>query len=599
VTEEPTRKLAVLLHADVIGSTALVQLNETVAHARIQDAFQRFSQTITQHHGTTQEIRGDALVAEFSRASDAVTAAMDFQSTNTAHNEGISDEIRPELRVGIAMGEVVVADNTVTGEGIVLAQRLEQLAEPGGVVVQGSVSETVPTRMPFEFENLGEQSLKGFEQPVRVFAVQLKSGEQIPDAESSSVISEFGTRDVYETLQLELPDKPSIAVLPFTSMSADPEQEFLADGVSEDIITELSKISKLFVVARNSTFTYKGRAVDVKQVGREQGVHYVLEGSVRRNGDRLRITAQLIDATTGDHLWAQRYDRVIHDVFELQDEITREVTSALQVELTEGEQARLWASGTQNFEAWEIVIQIPELIYSHRKEHILMGRRLSEEALLLDKNYAAAWTMLGLAHWEEAFNGWSENPEASLNLAIDAAAVSQSIDDSNPDTYALLTWIHLSLRKYNQAFDLAKQAMVLGPNNSFVVGVASDVALFCDRPHDMIVLLNKAMRLCPIYPAWYPSSLAWAYLLMDRREDAIDSAKTSSGIDPDYPFNYMVLAIAFAESECEQEARTAIENLLRIDPSYSLRTFSECQPFRDAKVLNRHIEGLRKAGLPE
>ena len=599
MTEEPTRKLAVLLHADVIGSTALVQLNETVAHARIQDAFQRFSQTITQHHGTTQEIRGDALVAEFSRASDAVTAAMDFQSTNTAHNEGISDEIRPELRVGIAMGEVVVADNTVTGEGIVLAQRLEQLAEPGGVVVQGSVSETVPTRMPFEFENLGEQSLKGFEQPVRVFAVQLKSGEQIPDAESSSVISEFGTRDVYETLQLELPDKPSIAVLPFTSMSADPEQEFLADGVSEDIITELSKISKLFVVARNSTFTYKGRAVDVKQVGREQGVHYVLEGSVRRNGDRLRITAQLIDATTGDHLWAQRYDRVIHDVFELQDEITREVTSALQVELTEGEQARLWASGTQNFEAWEIVIQIPELIYSHRKEHILMGRRLSEEALLLDKNYAAAWTMLGLAHWEEAFNGWSENPEASLNLAIDAAAVSQSIDDSNPDTYALLTWIHLSLRKYNQAFDLAKQAMVLGPNNSFVVGVASDVALFCDRPYDMIVLLNKAMRLCPIYPAWYPSSLAWAYLLMDRREDAIDSAKTSSGIDPDYPFNYMVLAIAFAESECEQEARTAIENLLRIDPSYSLRTFSECQPFRDAKVLNRHIEGLRKAGLPE
>ena len=495
--------------------------------------------------------------------------------------------------------EFVDADNTVTGEGIVLAQRLEQLAEPGAVVVQGSVSETVPTRLPFEFDNLGEQTLKGFDQPIRAFSVQLKSGEQIPDAEAGSVIPEFGTGDVHETLQLELPDKPSIAVLPFTNMSADPEQEFLADGVCEDIITELSKISKLFVVARNSTFTYKGRAVDVKQVGREQGVHYVLEGSVRRSGDRLRITAQLIDAITGDHLWAQRYDRVVHDVFELQDEITREVTSALQVELTEGEQARLWASGTQNFEAWEIVIQIPELIYSHRKEHILMGRRLSEQALLLDKNYAAAWTLLGLAHWEEAFNGWSENPEDSLNLALDAAEVSQSIDDLNPDTYALLTWIHLSLRKFNQAIDLAKQAMLLGPNNSFVVGVASDVALFCDRPHDMIELLNKAMRLCPIYPAWYPSSLAWAYLLMDRREDTIASAKTSSGIDPDYPFNYMVLAIAFAESKREQEARTAIEDLLRIDPNYSLRTFSECQPFRDADVLERHIEGLRKAGLPE
>ena len=188
---------------------------------------------------------------------------------------------------------------------------------------------------------------------------------------------------------------------------------------------------------------------------------------------------------------------------------------------------------------------------------------------------------------------------ASLGLALDAASRSRAIDDSNPDTFALLTWIHLSLRKYDQAFDLAQQAMALGPNNSFVVGVASDVALFCDRPHDMIVLLNKAMRLCPIYPAWYPSSLAWAYLLMDRREDAIASAQTSSGIDPDYPFNYMVLAIAFAESERKQEAHTAVENLLRIDPKYSLRAFSECQPFRDAEVLNRHIEGLRKAGLPE
>jgi adenylate cyclase len=599
VTQTPVRKLVVLLHADVVGSTSLVQMDETMAHERIQDTFRRFSETINGYGGIAHEIRGDALVAEFARASDAVCASIAFQSTNISHNESLHDDMKPLLRIGIAMGEVVVADNTVTGEGIVLAQRLEQLAEPGGVVVQGSVSETVPTRLPFEFDSLGEKMLKGFDQPIRAFAVQLKSGEQIPDAEPGSVMPEFGTGAAHETLQLELPDKPSIAVLPFTSMSADPEQEFLADGVSEDIITELSKISKLFVVARNSTFTYKGRAVDIKQVGREQGVHYVLEGSVRRSGDRLRITAQLIDATTGDHLWVQRYDRVIHDVFELQDEITREVTSALQVELTEGEQARLWASGTQNFEAWEIVIQIPELIYCHRKEHILMGRRLSEQALLLDKNYAAAWTMLGFSHWEEAFNGWSENPEASLNHAIDAAAVSQSIDDSNPDTYALLAWIHLSLRKYNQAFDLAKQAMVLGPNNSFVVGVASDVALFCDRPHDMILLLNKAMRLCPIYPAWYPSSLAWAYLLMDRREAAIDSAKTSSGIDPDYPFNYMVLAIAFAESEREQEACTAIENLLRIDPSYSLRTFSECQPFRDAEVLDRHIEGLRKAGLPE
>jgi len=599
VAGRPSRKLAVILHADVVGSTVLVQRDESVAHERIQDSFRRFSETIKAYGGITQEIRGDALVAEFARASDAVIAAVAFQIANTESNARLEDDIQPQMRIGTSLGEVIIADNTVTGAGVVLAQRLEQLAEPGGVVVQGSVSETVPVRLPFEFGSLGEQSLKGFDQPTRAFVVKLKSGEHVPDSESNAVTPEIGADTAYERAPLELPDKPSIAVLPFTNMSAESEQEYLADGISEDIITALSKISKLFVVARNSTFTYKGRAVDVKQVGLEQGVRYVLEGSVRRGGDRLRITAQLIDATTGHHLWAQRYDRVVQDVFELQDEITREVTSALQVELTEGEQALLWASGTQNLEAWEIVIQIPELLYSHRKGNVLISRRLAEQALQLDKNYATAWTMLGTSHWEETFNGWSENPDASLKLAMDAAAHSQSIDPSNPNTYALLTWIHLSLRKYDQAFDLAQKAMALGPNNSFVVGVASDVALFCNRPHDMVVLTNKAMRLCPIYPAWYPSSLAWAYLLMNRSKDAIAPAQTSIDIDPDYPFNYMVLAIAFAELEREQEAHAAIENLLRIDPTYSLRTFSESQPFRDPAVLDRHIEGLRKAGLPE
>ena len=466
-----------------------------------------------------------------------------------------------------------------------IAARLESLAQPGGICVARNVHSQVKAKLDLEFENLGEQDLKNVAEPIRVYRIAV---------DNSSISASFPTAN-----SLQLPDKPSIAVLPFTNMSGDQEQEYLSDGISEDIITALSKISKLFIVARNSTFTYKGRAVDIKQVGREQGVRYVLEGSVRRSGDQLRITAQLIDATTRDHVWAQRYDRVVQDVFALQDEITREVTSALQVELTEGEQARLWASGTHNLEAWEIVIQIPELLYSHRRDNVLISRRLAKQALQLDKNYAEAWTMLGLSHWEEVFNGWSENPEASLNFAMDAAARSESIDASNPDTYALLTWIHLSLRKYDQAFDLAQQAMVLGPNNSFVVGVASDVALFCNRPHDMIALLNKAMRLCPIYPAWYPSSLAWAYLLMDQRQDAIASAQTSIDIDSDYPFNYMVLAIAFAELEREQEAHTAVENLLRIDPQYSLRTFSASQPFRDAEVLHRHIEGLRKAGLPK
>jgi adenylate cyclase len=586
VEDRLPRKLAAILYADVAGYSRLTGEDEDTTHRALSEYFDLIAGTIETHRGQVMHYAGDAVLAKFHAIVDAMSAAVAIQNELRIRNEDVPDERKVQFRIGVNSGDVIEDRGDIYGDGVNVAARLESLAEPGGTCISESVRTAVGKKLDLGYEYMGEQKVKNIEEPVRAYRV-------VMEEERESKITSM------ETPTLKLPDKPSIAVLAFTNMSGDSEQEYFSDGISEDIITALSKISKLFVVARNSTFTYKGRAVDVKQVGREQGVRYVLEGSVRRGGDRLRITAQLVDATTGHHLWAQRYDRMVQDVFELQDEITREVTSALQVELTEGEQARLWASGTQNLEAWEIVIQIPELLYSHRRGNVLISRRLAKQALQLDKYYAAAWTMVGLSYWEETFNGWSENPDASLNLAMDAAAHSQSIDPSNPNTYALLTWIHLSLRKYDQAFDLGQKAMVLGPNNSFVMGVASDVALFCNRPHDMVVLLNKAMRLCPIYPAWYPSSLAWAYLLMNRREDAIASAQTSIDIDSDYPFNYMVLAIAFAELEREQEARTALENLLRIDPKYSLRTFSQSQPFRDAEVLDRHIEGLRKAGLPE
>jgi TolB-like protein len=398
---------------------------------------------------------------------------------------------------------------------------------------------------------------------------------------------------------LSLPDKPSIAVLPFTNMSGDPEQEFFSDGMTEDIITALSKLPKLFVVARNSTFTYKGRAVDIRQVGREQGVRYVLEGSVQRGTNRLRITAQLIDSTTGHHIWAQRYDRATQDVFELQDEITREVTGALQVELTEGEQARLWASGTQILEAWEAAIQVPELLHSHRRTDLLPARRLAKRALQFDDNYASAWAMLGWSYWNEAFNGWTEDPDAALDLALDAMQRAHAIDSSNSDTLALLAFLHLSLRKYDEAHRFIESAMALGPNNSFAPAVAANIALFCNKPHDMVPLLKKAMRLCPIYPAWYVGDLAFAYLFMDRHQEAIFVAREAIKIDPDYPYVYQALAVVHSELGQAEEARAAIENILRIEPKSSISAFDKSQPYQDKELRDRMIEGLRKAGLPD
>jgi adenylate cyclase len=262
--DQLSRKLAVILHADVVGSTTLVQQNESLAHERIQAAFHHFSETITTYGGVTRELRGDALLAEFERASDAVSAALAFQILNEELNSKLDDDILPQLRIGISLGEVIIADNTITGAGVVLAQRLEQLADPGGVVVQGSVSETVPARMPFEFEGFGEQKLKGFDQPVRTFTARLISGEELPTPE---VNANTNPQDK-QPKALQVPDKPSIAVLPFENMSGDPEQEFFADGISEDLITALSKIHWFFVIARHSSFTYKGQAVDVTRVDR-------------------------------------------------------------------------------------------------------------------------------------------------------------------------------------------------------------------------------------------------------------------------------------------------------------------------------------------
>ncbi len=540
---------------------------------------------IAAHAGRIVKLMGDGLLAEFPSVVGAVQCAVEIQHGIAGREADLPGDRRIALRMGVNLGDIIVEGSDIYGDGVNVAARLEALAEPGGICLSGPAFDTVDGKLDLAFEDLGERQVKNIARPVRVYRL-VKGGPQ----KGSSIRS---------SEPLPLPDKPSIAVLPFDNLSGDPEQEYFSDGITEDIITALSKLSKLFVVARNSTFTYKGQAIDVRRIGREQGVRYVLEGSVQRGGGRLRITAQLVDAATGHHIWAQRYDRAMQDVFELQDEITREVTSALQVELTEGEQARLWASGTRNLEAWEATIQIPELLHSHRRADILPARRLAERALLLDENYASAWAMLGWSYWNEAFNGWTDDPETALDRAVEALERARAIDDTNPDTLALLGFLHLSLKQHDEARSFVEQAMALGPNNSFAPAVAANVELFCNRPQAMVPLLKKAMRLCPIYPAWYLGDMAYAHLLMDRLEEAISTARKSIEIDPDYIYNYHVLAVAHAELGQLEEARAATEEILRIEPKSSVGTYDRSQPFKDDGPRKRIIAGLRKAGLPE
>ncbi len=604
-----SRKLAVILHADVVGSTALVQKNETLAHERIQSAFNKLAETITSYGGVAREIRGDALVAEFDRASDAVSAAIAFQQCNEKLDSTAADEIQPKLRIGISLGEVIIADNTITGAGVVLAQRLEQLSAPGGVVVQGSVSETVPVRMPFDFESLGDQTIKGFDQPVRAFSVVLRANSELPQPEEKSA-REYESADStqhpsslssesYEILigeRFELPDKPSIAVLPFLSMSGDPEQEIFADGMTEDIITSLSRIPELVVISRNSTFAYKGRAVDVRQVGRELGVSHVLEGSIRKAGDRLRITVQLVETRGGEHIWVDRYDRNLDDIFAIQDEITRNVVVELAVKLVDGEIARAIAGGTDSIEAWELIRRAGIILSARARYDTEAAKQLINRALELDNNFAAAWTTLGWVYWIESSRKWCADPEQSMQKAFEAGQKAISADPNYHMGHALLGHVYMSRGEPEKAIEMGEKALALAPSDSYAMALQADRLIESGRVEEGIRRMKKAIRLCPFPPAWFLFILGTGFHLRGDNETAVHAFEQSLKRDSESHLANAWLASALVELEKLDEARSAAEAVLEIEPSFSVEDWSKAF---ESRAYLRIKANLLRAGLPK
>ncbi len=583
-----SRKLAVILHADVVGSTSLVQKNETLAHQRIQSAFRRLSQIVSSHGGIAHEVRGDALLAEFGKASDAVSAAAAFQAANAAHIDGLADDVSPVIRVGIAIGEVVVADGTVTGEGVVLAQRLEQLAEPGGVCIQDAAYQTVPKRLPFEYQSLGENRLKGFDQPVKAYSV-------IPRSEHSEFQPESRTDG--GTSSPELPDKPSIAVLPFTNMSGDPEQEYFADGITQDIITALSQVSNLLVVARNSTMVYKGKTIDIGQVGREQGVRFVLEGSVRRGGSRVRVTAQLIDALTGHHQWAERYDRNLDDIFAVQDDITHRITVEMRVQLTDGEQARLLARRTENLEARELILRADELNGRFVREANLEARQLIERALKLDPTYASAWALLGWTHWEDACLGWTESAEISQTMALEAAQKALELEEDYPEALALLGHIYPLLGEHDRAVEVTEKAFDLSPTH-FNTAFLAIVLTYAGNADEAVELFKKSIRLSPLDFAWLLSYLGMCYCSTGELDLAISTLRRAVALEPDSTFGRAWLTSALVTAGMNEEAEQVTRDIMRIDRRFSASRWRGAQ-FKAVTINEQVLENLRQAGLPE
>jgi adenylate cyclase len=585
-------KLAVILHADVAGSTQLVQQDEHLAHDRIQDSFRRFGDTIENYRGTVLELRGDALLAEFERPSDAVTATLAFQADQAYYLSRLKDDLKPSIRVGIAMGEVVIADSTITGAGVVLAQRVEQLADPGGLCITAALHEALPKRMPFDLENLGEQELKGFDEPVRVYRVELIANQTIPSpqqnlkSESSpnkprmivatvvlALIVAGGATYWFKTQELlveaaskermafPLPDKPSIAVLPFTNMSDDPKQEYFADGITENLITDLSKISGLFVIARNSSFSYKGQQVKVRQVAEDLGVRYVMEGSVQRAGEQVRINAQLIDATTGGHLWAERYDGSLQDIFALQDQVTRKIVSALKISLTGEETAQQAKHSTGNAEAHDAFLQ--------GWAHYRLGGRADfarsipylEEAVRLDPGYADAHAVLATVYWDALKKNWGFDLGIPSFEAEDLANhhLQEALKTPNLLAHAQQSRIYLSLGLPGEALREAEMAVALDPNSASANAALANTLILTNRSQEGLDAIQRAIRLDPHHPPEYLTILGAALFGLEQFEVAVTTFERAVKRNPDSDMSLIYLASSYGHLGDLRKAEDAIE----------------------------------------
>jgi len=618
-----TPRLAVIVHGDVAGSTLLVQRDERLAHERITDVFGRFSKLIENYGGVVHEIRGDALVAEFARASDAVCSALAFQEGNTAHNKTLDDDIIPEVRIGISLGEVVIADNTVTGAGVVLAQRVEQLAEPGGVCTTEAIHEAIPERLPLDYENLGEQALKGFEQQVRVHAVHLQAGIEVPPPEPQQATERKQTillvtavaaallvaialawfkpwqLDVERTsVERSLPDKPSIAILPFENLSADPDQEYFSDGMTIDLITDLSKLSGMYVVSRNSSFRYKQKKVSPEQIGRELNVRYILEGSVRKVANRLRINAQLIDTTTGYHLWAERFDWNIEDIFTAQDQLTEKIATALEVHMAEDERARVVHRLTSNLDAYDFYLRGLSYYELYTKEGNTQSRRMYLKAIELDPKFAAAYAVLAESYSYDWDAQYDDVPNA-LDRSIESAQKAVALDEGFALAQQQLAWSYMWTKQPDKAITAGRRAVALDPNLASSQAFLGEILNFAGRPEAGLELINKAIHINPYYPFWYKYILAHSYDLIGRQQEAIELMNKALVANPDFVPARRHLAVIYSDLNRMEEARAEITEVLRASPEYTISEWRARARYTDSAILQRFVEGLRKAGLPE
>jgi adenylate cyclase len=573
------RRLAAILAADVVGYSRLMEADEAGTARMVREHRTAADQLVAEHRGRIVKTTGDGILIEFPSVVGAVQCAVALQKLMAERNAGIPSERRMDWRVGIHLGDILIDGDDIIGDGVNLAARLESIAEPGGICISEDAFRQVRGKIQAEFRDAGEQVLKNIGRPVRIYRAAAVS----PVAAATGLL---------------LPDKPSIAVLPFTNMSNDPEQEFFADGIAEDVITALSRYPSLFVIARNSSSTYKGRAVDVKQIGRELGVRYVLEGSLRKSGDRIRVTAQLVEAETGKHVWAQRYDRDLADIFVVQDEITEAVTIAIAPAIADAEQQRAMRKPPESLDSWAAYQRGLWHVSKATSDDIALAEKFFQQAIDLDPHFCAACAALAMVHGQQADDFQTRSLPDTLGSLETLARRAVALDGADAEARSTLSNALWRRADYEGALAEAERALAISPNLAFAHHMLGATLIFSGRPKEGLASIERSIRLDPRHPRAAVRSMQVALALYLSREysDAVEAAKRAIRSYPDYPNSYRWLAAALGQLGRTEEAKEALAKAIATVPASFEMYVSKGVPWMRPEDHAHMLGGLRRAG---
>jgi adenylate cyclase len=631
-TQEVKRKLTAILSADVKGYSRLMGEDEEWTVHALNTNKDMMRGQIQQHRGRVVDAPGDNVLAEFVSVVDAVQCAVEIQQVLKAKNAMLPENRRMEFRIGINLGDVIEEGEHIYGDGVNIAARLEGLAEAGGICISGSAYEQIENKLPLRYEYLGEHEVKNIAKPVRVYKAQIESealasrlgkekktvGKRLSRVAlgiivvlviaGAVILYQFVLRPSptktevasKEKMAFPLPDVPSIAVMPLVNMSGDPKQEFFSDGFTESIITALAKVPRLFVISRQSTFFYKGKPVKVKQVSEELGVQYVLEGSVQKSTDRIRINAQLIDALTGRHMWAERYDRDLKDIFALQDEITMKILTAVRAQLTESGHfggPEQYYRGKQNLDCYLKGMQASHYITRWNIPDNNLARRILEEIIATCPEHPMTYVSFGWVYHHDFYMGNTKSPRETLEKAIELAQKAIAMIDSVSPPHELLSALYIAKREYEKAITEGERAVALNPNAPFALQIYANSLTSAGRPKEAIPLFQKAIRLSPYGISSLHSDFGMALFNTGRFEEAIPAYKKALQIAPNALHARIGLAVTYSMMDREKEARAEAEEILRINPKFSLDAMAKRIPLKDQSEIDKIVNALRKAGL--